>query len=157
MAKDEDRHAVVSAREERLVESKSKSEGYSGTPLVKKLGIGPGSTVALVGAPAGFEKTLGALPEGARLTRRPRAKPDMVLWFVRSRKELAAGVRKAAQSFAGKSGLWIAWPKKASGVETDVGEDEVRTIALAAGLVDFKVCAIDATWSGHRFARRARD
>ena len=133
---------------------RSKPAGYSGTPLPKKLGIHPSWTVALVGAPAGFEELLVDVPEGARLVRRPRGKPEMVLWFVGSKAELAKGIRRTAGSFAERSGLWIAWPKKASGIATDLSEDLVRAAGLGAGLVDFKVCAIDATWSGLRFARR---
>lgn len=131
--------------------AKKKDAGYSGTPLPKKLGIKPGTTVLLVGAPRGWEPTLGELPEDVVVRRGSIAKADMILWFTSSAKELRAGVRKAARSFGG--GLWIAWPKKASGVATDLSEDVVRTTGLAAGLVDFKVCAIDATWSGLRFAR----
>jgi hypothetical protein len=130
---------------------KTKDAGYSGTPLPKKLGIKPGTTVLLVGAPRGWEPTLGELPEDVAVRRGAIAKADMILWFASSTKELRAGVKKAARSFVG--GLWIAWPKKASGVPTDLSEDVVRTTGLAAGLVDFKVCAIDATWSGLRFAR----
>jgi hypothetical protein len=130
----------------------SKDAGYSGTPLAKKLGIKPGTTVLLVGAPRGWEPTLGALPDDVVVRRGAIAKADMILWFAMSAKELRAGVKKAGRSFGG--GLWIAWPKKSSGVPTDLSEDVVRTTGIAAGLVDFKVCAIDATWSGHRFARR---
>ncbi len=131
--------------------AKAKDAGYSGTPLAKKLGIKPGTTVLLVGAPRGWEPTLVALPDDVVVRRGAIAKADMILWFASSAKELRAGVKKAARSFTG--GLWIAWPKKASGVPTDLSEDVVRTTGIAAGLVDFKVCAIDATWSGHRFAR----
>ena len=131
--------------------AKTKDAGYSGTPLPKKLGIKPGTTVLLVGAPRGWEPTLGELPEDVVVRQGPIAKADMLLWFVSSTKELRAGVGKAGRAFTG--GLWIAWPKKASGVATDLTEDVVRTRAIAAGLVDFKVCAIDATWSGLRFAR----
>jgi hypothetical protein len=131
--------------------AKTKDAGYSGTPLPKKLGIKPETTVLLVGAPRGWEPTLGALPEGVAVKRGSIAKADMILWFVGSTKELRAGVKKAERAFGG--GLWIAWPKKSSGVATDLTEDVVRSTAIAAGLVDFKVCAIDATWSGLRFAR----
>jgi hypothetical protein len=136
----------------RIAVAKSKQAGYSGTPLPKKLGIKPGTTVLLVGAPRGWEPTLGELPEDVHVKRGSIAKADMILWFASSTKDLRAGVKKAAPAFTG--GLWIAWPKKASGVATDLTEDVVRSTAIAAGLVDFKVCAIDATWSGLRFARR---
>ena len=127
--------------------------GYSGTPLPKKLGIKANSVVALEGAPNGFRKTLGELPEGVALEDDARGPCNIILWFVRSREELAHEMKSmAARSGAGR--LWIIWPKKASGVESDVTEKAVRAIGMAAGLVDFKVCAVDATWSGLAFTRR---
>lgn len=132
---------------------KSALDAYSGTPLPKKLGIKPGVKVALVGAPAGFESTLGALPEGATVRRQARGRPDVTLWFVRSRRQLERDVRHMLP-FAAQGGLWIVWPKRASGLGTDVSETEVRRIGLAAGLVDYKICAVDATWSGLKFSRR---
>jgi len=128
--------------------------GYSGTPLPKKLGIKPGSRVALLGAPPGFEKTLGALPEGAILRRDARSISGVVVLFARSQRDLARRFPSAVRALADPGALWIAWPKKASGVASDLGEAEVREFGLAAGLVDYKVAAIDATWSGHCFARR---
>jgi hypothetical protein len=129
--------------------------GYSGTPLPKKLGIKPGSTVALVDAPAGFAKTLGALPDGARLIRDPSpdSARDLTLWFIRSGSELTSGVKQQRKAVA-DTPLWMIWPKKASGVVTDCSETMVRDVGLAAGLVDYKVCAVDATWSGLLFRRR---
>jgi len=127
--------------------------GYSGTPLPRKLGIKEGSVTALVGAPPDFVATLGGLPPGARLSRSGRGRRDLTIWFVRS----AAALRRAIPKMVHASrsgGVWIAWPKKASGVSTDLAEDVVRHYGLAAGLVDHKVCAIDATWSGLRFALR---
>ncbi len=129
--------------------------GYSGTPLPKKLGIKPGSTVALAGAPSGVEATLGELPEGAALRKSARADNDLLLWFVRSRRDLERRVAAMGER-AGRDGLWILWPKKASGVKSDVSEKLVRAAGLGAGLVDYKICAFDATWSGLRFARRKR-
>jgi CheY-like chemotaxis protein len=127
--------------------------GYSGTPLPKKLGIKANSVVALEGAPAGFRKTLGDLPEGVAVEDDARGPCDIILWFVRSREELAREMKAmAARTGAGR--LWIIWPKKASGMDTDVRENDVRSIGMAAGLVDFKVCAVDATWSGLAFTRR---
>lgn len=134
-----------------MTRTPAKPAGYSGTPLPQKLGIKAGSSVALVDAPRGFEATLGALPDGARVRRGARA-ADLVVWFVTSRRDLDGRVaRIAGLTWAG---LWIAWPKKASGVASDVSEDVVRRVGLASGLVDYKVCAIDATWSGLKFARR---
>jgi hypothetical protein len=127
--------------------------GYSGTPLPRKLGIREGTRVLLLGAPRGFERTVGELPQGARLCRAERAACDLTLWFPRSAADLKQRVR-AIGARAGSGGLWIAWPKRASGVPTDLGEGVVRAAGLAAGLVDYKICAIDATWSGLKFARR---
>ena len=128
---------------------------YSGTPLPKKLGIKPDSVVALVGAPEGFEELLGELPEGVTLRRRAQGRCDLIVWFAASRRELERRVARLG-SVAGAGGLWIAWPKKASGVVTDLSERVVREAGLAAGLVDYKIAAIDETWSGLRFARRKR-
>ena len=108
----------------------------------------------LIGAPAGFEAILGALPAGARVSRRPGAPPDLTIWFPASKRALEREVRKQGAAATQQGGLWIAWPKKASGVATDLSEPVVRQAGLANGLVDFKICAIDATWSGLRFARR---
>lgn len=127
--------------------------GYSGRPLVQKLGIKPGSVVGLIGAPADFEDTLGTLPEGATLRRGARGRCDLLVWFVRSQRELAAGLGRltARQDLRA---LWIAWPKKTSAFVSDLTEQHVRTTGLAAGLVDYKICAVDETWSGLLFARR---
>jgi hypothetical protein len=128
-------------------------DGYAGTPLPKKLGIRASSVVALVGAPDGFEETLGELPEGVVLRRQLRGQPDVTLWFTRSRKDLDQGIERMG-AFAEGGGLWIVWPKKSSGVTTNVSQGVVREVGLAAGLVDYKVCSIDETWSGLRFTRR---
>ncbi len=131
----------------------SRLSGYSGTPLPKKLGIKPGTTVGLVGAPTDFATTLGELPEGVTLRRAPRTRCDLVLWFSLSRTEVEARVTAMRESFAA-GGLWICWPKQASGVTSDLTQNDVRRIGLAHGLVDYKVCALDATWSGLKFTRR---
>jgi hypothetical protein len=127
--------------------------GYSGTPLPKKLGIKADSVVFLFDAPADFEKTLGDIPPGAVLRRQARGRCDLVLWFVDSSKELERRIDRMA-ALAETAGLWIIWPKKASGVLSDLSEPHVRKVAMAAGLVDYKVCAVDATWSGLKFARK---
>ncbi|MBI3097318.1 MAG: DUF3052 domain-containing protein [Planctomycetes bacterium] len=127
-------------------------EAYSGTPLAKKLGIRPGSIVGLDGAPPDFEKLLD-LPERATVTRNGKAARSLPLWFVHSRAELTAGIRRLVP-LGEKGGLWIVWPKKTSTLATDVGELEVRQTGLGSGLVDFKICAVDETWSGLRFTRR---
>jgi hypothetical protein len=127
--------------------------GYAGAALPKKLGIKANSVVALVDAPEGFEKTLGALPEGAVVTRDLPEQPDVILWFNRSRHDLEARLEEMCP-LASSGGLWIIWPKKASGVTSDLSQTIVRETGLAAGLVDFKVAAIDATWAGLRFTQR---
>ena len=127
--------------------------GYSGTPLPKKLGIKPGSVIALVGAPADFKKTLGPLPDGVVVREAIRGSFDLGVWFTRSRRDLDRGIEKMAVRF-GQGPLWIAWPKKASSLASDLSESYVRATGLAAGLVDYKICAIDSTWSGLLFTRR---
>ncbi|MGH9723209.1 MAG: hypothetical protein ACRD8O_23605 [Bryobacteraceae bacterium] len=126
---------------------------YSGTPLPKKLGIKPNATVSLIDAPEDFEKTLGELPGGVAISRNSNATADLTLWFTTSRKNLERGIARMA-SRVGRDGLWIVWPKKAAAVASDVTQNNVRDIGLASGLVDYKVCAVDATWSGLKFARR---
>jgi hypothetical protein len=131
--------------------------GYSGTPLVQKLGIKPGHRVALINAPSDFAKTLGELPEGARLHRgMPSAtRPaDGVVWFVTARADLWQRISSLRTRMAPTSSLWICWPKKASKLPTDMTENSIRDAALPIGLVDNKVCAVDATWSGLRFVIR---
>jgi CheY-like chemotaxis protein len=130
--------------------------GYSGTPLIKKLGIKAGSTLALLGAPVGFEATLGGLPDGVRVRRQARGHFDKILLFARSRAELERRFPVATRALTEGGGLWIAWPKKASGVRSDLGQADVRAFGLARGFVDYKICAIDRTWSGLQFARRRR-
>jgi len=127
--------------------------GYSGTPLPKKLGIKPGKTVALVGAPPDFAKKLGRLPAGARLQRGASGARDLTIWFTASRKNLDGNLARLAREI-GDTPMWIAWPKQASGVTSDLTQQRVRDAGLVAGLVDYKVCAIDATWSGLLFRRR---
>lgn len=128
--------------------------GYSGTPLAKKLGIKPGTVVALLGAPKGFERTLAPLPAGVRFTTRAAGAPALVVWFATSRPQIDRRVADIARLVTEGVGLWVAWPKQSSGVRTDLREDAVRAAGLAQGLVDYKVCAIDDTWSGLKFARR---
>ncbi len=127
--------------------------GYAGASLPKKLGIAAGATVVLVDAPPGFEKTLVPLPESVSLCRKNCGARDLTLWFVNSLAGLQRGV--AWMSVAvGTGSLWIVWPKKTSKIASDLGEPDVRRIGLGAGLVDYKVCAIDDTWSGLKFTRR---
>ncbi len=126
--------------------------GYSGTPLPKKLEIKPNVRVALVGAPSDFERLLKPLPDGATLARglsRPR---DLTIWFITSRVQLEGDLSRVLPDADGS--FWIAWPKKASGMATDLSENLLRDVVLPTGFVDRKVCAIDETWSGLLFSRR---
>jgi hypothetical protein len=125
--------------------------GYSGTPLPKKLGIGAGSRVALVDSPAGFAEHLSPLPADVLFLKRFVAPVDVILLFVDRRADLAKKLGSLAAKLAANGGLWVAWPKKASGVETDLSESIVRELGLAHKLVDNKVCAVDDVWSGLRF------
>src|SRR3954451_867866 len=133
------------------------SAGYSGTPLPKKLGIREGSRVAVVSAPDSFARMLGPLPSGVDLRTDARGRCHVVVFFVTRRAELARRFPSFVRALDTDGGLWVAWPKKTSGVATDLGFDVVQEIGLGAGLVDNKVCAIDATWSGLRFVRRVAD
>ena len=127
--------------------------GYSGTPLPKKLEIKPNTRVATVGAPPDFSETLGALPDGAKLQRGLLGPRDLTIWFITSRQQLEGDFHRVAP-LKGEGSLWIAWPKKASRMKTDLTEDVLRDVILPHGLVDRKVCAIDATWSGVLFSWR---
>jgi hypothetical protein len=132
--------------------------GYSGTPLPRKLGIKPEGRLGLIAAPDGFDATLGELPPGVRVRRRlGRHQFDVIVAFHDRRAQLERRLPALAQALDPAGGLWIAWPKRASGVATDVTEDIVRERGLAAGLVDNKVCAINQEWSGLRFVYRLRD
>ena len=134
--------------------------GYSGTPLPKKLGIKPGHRIRLIGAPEGFGDTLGALPQPVDVVSSDDegASPlDLILFFTDSADVLRARFDGLAASLTAAGMLWVAWPKKASKVPTDLTEDVVRRIALERGMVDVKVCAIDATWSGLKLVYRLAD
>jgi hypothetical protein len=129
--------------------------GYSGTPLAKKLGFKPGFTVAYVGAPDGFDALLADdLPDDVVVRKQLRGPLDLVVCFVTARRDLERRLPKLRAALAPAGMLWIAWPKRASGVPTDMTEDVVRDVALPTGLVDTKVAAIDATWSGLRLVVR---
>jgi hypothetical protein len=127
---------------------------YTSTPLPKKLGIRPESRLALVGAPDGFEKTLGELPERVEVRSRVRGPLDVIVFFTTSQGELRRRFDALAKALHPAGALWVAWPKKSSGVKTDLTENVVRDVALPKGLVDNKVCAIDETWSGLRLVIR---
>jgi len=129
-------------------------DAYAGSPLPKKLGIRPGSQIALVGAPDGFEKALSALPAGARVVRDLDEAPDVLLLFVRSEAALEEAFPSARDALADGGKLWICWPKKSSGIESDLSQRLVRAFGLACEFVDYKIASIDSTFSGLCFARR---
>ncbi len=128
--------------------------GYSGTPLPKKLGIKEGHRVAVLGGPDHVEDLLAPLPDGVTVRRAARGTNDVVVSFHTRRTHFERRLDTAVRAMDVDGGLWIAWPKKASGVSTDMTEDVVREVALPLGLVDNKVCAIDDTWSGLRIVWR---
>lgn len=145
--------AAIAAPPSDPVVPQSDSGSFSGRPLAQKLGIKEGTTIALLDPPEGVEQTLAPLPAGVTLRSGNRAAREMTLWFATSRRELQKRFASVAKA-VGEGTLWMAWPKRSSGVETDLSEDVIREVALPAGLVDTKVCAIDATWSGLRLTRR---
>ena len=133
--------------------------GYSGTPLAKKLGVKEGSRVAVVNAPPEAGDVIAQIEAEASVSRRLDGKTpfDVIVLFCRGRPELDAGFERARGRLAENGGLWVAWPKKASGLETDLNENIIREFGLATGLVDNKVCAVDEVWSGLRFVVRVKD
>ena len=128
--------------------------GYSGTPLVRKLGFKPGMRAHYAGAPDEFAALLGELPDGVRVLARAAAPLDLVVLFVVSRAELERRLGGLHAKLRQDGMVWVAWPKRASKVPTDMTEDVVRDVALPRGLVDVKVCAIDDTWSGLKLVIR---
>lgn len=131
--------------------------GYSGTPLTKKLGIKEGSRVALINAPKDFESELGELPDNVQFIRRPTKSLDIIVFFVLTERALLRDFAKFAARLVANGMIWIAWPKKSSGVATDLIEQQVQRIGLDAGLVDVKVCAINEIWSALKFVYRLKD
>ncbi len=128
--------------------------GYSGTPLAKKLGIVEGSTVATVNEPGEFRELLAPVPDDVVVRSGLRGRADVVVFFTTRRSEFERRVDAAGRVIFPAGGLWIAWPKRASKVPTDMTEDVVRDVALPLGLVDNKVCAISDVWSGLRVVWR---
>jgi len=128
--------------------------GYSNTPLAKKLGIKPESRVWAPGAPKGYRKLVSPLPKAAKLVTRASHDLDLVHFFTKSRRELAAKLPGFVTRIKRDGAIWISWPKKAAKVETDVTEDLIRTLAFPLRLVDVKVCAVDETWSGLKLVIR---
>ena len=130
--------------------------GYSGTPLIKKLGIKQNANVALINAPAGYQKLLG-LSNEVVVTPPSKAPFDFVQLFVKSKAELLNKFPQYSAKLNPSAMFWISWPKKSSGVVTDLTEDVIRSIGLANGMVDVKVCAMDEIWSGLKFVFRLKD
>jgi hypothetical protein len=137
--------------------------GYSGTPLQKKLGIKPGMSIALLNAPPDIDTVLGELPDGVTTSRRLTGHRDLVLIFITRQVDLASRLASLTAAIAPNGMIWVAWPKRASKIDTDMTEDVIRDIVLpSSGLVDVKVCAIDQVWSGlklviRKTARRASE
>jgi hypothetical protein len=131
--------------------------GYSGTPLARKLGIKEGHRVAFPSAPDGFRELLGDLPDAVTIKSRASGPLDVIVFFTKRRAELERRLPALRRAMDPAAGLWIAWPKRSSGVETDMTEDVARELALANRLVDNKVAAIDDTWSGLRLVIRLED
>jgi len=130
--------------------------GYSGTPLVRKLGIKENFNAAILNSPAGFATALD-LPAGVTVNSRSAKPLDFALLFVKSRTELENKFARCAAKLSPAGMLWISWPKKASGIVTDLSDNIVREIGLAKGMVDVKVCAVDEVWSGLKFVFRLKD
>ena len=131
--------------------------GYSGTPLVRKLGIKPPMSVLILHAPTGYTRTLGPLPGGVEVATALKVPLDFIHFFTLRRGDLESRFWALVRALAPAGMLWISWPKKAAKVETDLDENVVRQIGLAHGVVDVKVCAVDETWSGLKFVRRLKD
>jgi hypothetical protein len=131
--------------------------GYSGTPLPRKLGIKENQRIALVNEPESFQKQLGALPTNAHVVSKLTAPLDLVVLFVESERALARQFPAIAKKISTNGMIWVAWPKKSSGVSTDLSFELVQRIGLDRGLVDVKICAVDEVWSGLKFVIRLKD
>ena len=128
--------------------------GYSGTPLVQKLGIKPGAIVVGIDAPENYRKLLGQIPSGVNFATRPVGKTNFVHLFVRERRALQKHLQSLRHKIADDAVLWVSWPKKSSAVPTDITEDVIRAAALPMDFVDIKVCAVDETWSALKLVIR---
>ena len=131
--------------------------GYSGTPLPKKLGLKDGLRVQFIAAPADVRAELMDALAGCQLVRDQKGPLDFAMVFTKSKTELTKEFRTISKLLAPAGMLWVSWPKKSSGVATDLDENRVRGVGLAAGLVDVKVCAVTDVWSGLKFVRRLKD
>jgi hypothetical protein len=132
----------------------SASPGYSGTPLAKKLGYKPSSSVALIGAPDDYLAMVEPLPDAVAFERAPTSKTDLVHLFATDRALLAKHLQVLRKKLAPDAAIWVSWPKKASKVTTDITEDVIREVALPLGFVDIKVCAVSEVWSGLKLVVR---
>jgi len=130
--------------------------GYSQRSLVEKLGIKAGTRIAIINAPRGYRKTLGKLPPGVTVASAARGVLPFIHLFTPNRDELEAKLPALLRALTPDGALWVSWPKKASGVPTDVTEDVIRAVALPTGLVDVKVAAVDDVWSGLKLVRRLK-
>jgi CheY-like chemotaxis protein len=146
------RHALAHPPKDPVVPS-SIFAPYAGKPLPLKLGFKAGMRVALVAAPPGFAASLDPLPEGVRLVRGVQGHADLIIWFVRGTADLQGGVQELLAR-SGSARIWIAWPKKASGAPKDLSQVVVRAEGLKSGLVDYKICSVDPTWSALLFKKR---
>jgi len=131
--------------------------GYSGTPLLKKLGVKEGFRIALADPPQSFLKELEDLPQGATVVSRTSPPVDLIVLFATSERKLKQKFQSYAQKLKANGMIWVAWPKKSSGVASDLVFEKVQKTGLQAGLVDVKICAIDETWSGLKFVYRLQD
>ena len=128
--------------------------GYSGTPLAKKLGIKEGGRILLVGAPKEYARLVAPLPAGVQMVKAAGATTDLIHIFATARKDLERALTSVLKAMRSDAAIWVSWPKKASGVATDITEDTIREVALPMGLVDIKVCAVSEVWSGLKLVVR---
>jgi hypothetical protein len=131
--------------------------GYSGKPLIEKLGMKPGMRVYMINPPANYSRILGPFPEGVSVAPLLKGPLDLIHLFASGTKELDKQFARAKKQLASNGALWVSWPKGSSGVKTDLTENVVRKTGLAQGLVDVKICAVDEKWSGLKFVYRLRD
>ena len=136
---------------------KCEMAGYSGTPLPQKLGIKPGLTVVTINAPKNYRRLLGLIPEDVTFSDRLKPDSSFVHVFIKKRRELEQRLSALREKIADTGTVWVSWPKRSSGVSTDVTENVVRAVALPLGFVDVKVCAIDQIWSGLKLMLRRKN
>ena len=134
-----------------------KSAGYSGTPLAKKLGIKNGFTIRLLNAPTYYFELFEDFPDGVTISKSKRGEKEFIHYFEKNASALNTNLPKLRNEIKQSGMIWVSWPKKASKVETDITEDTIRELALAIGLVDVKVCAVDLTWSGLKLVIPVKD